>query len=58
MGGIDADSDGSYPGARGRFRFLCSVRCTWRLGLQIELGCASDVRENMKLSFSIMVRCG
>ena len=51
MGDIDGDGKGSGPRARARFRFRCSFRCTWRIGLQFELGSGSDVRVSVRLSF-------
>ena len=56
MGDVNADNVGSGPVARATVRVMCSVRCTGRIGLWLELGCSCDVRLRARLSLRLMIR--
>ena len=55
---IDADGEGSGPGTRARIRVWCSVSGTERIVLCLQLGSRSDVRESLRLRFSVKKRHG
>lgn len=58
IGTVDSDGEESVPGARARVRVRCPIRCTGRLGFQLEFVAGCNVRVNMKLTVSITMRYG
>lgn len=54
---VNADGEGSVPGAKNRVSVRCSVTIMWKKGLWLELGLSSNVRARVRLNFHITVRC-
>lgn len=53
---IDANIEGSGPGAWARVKVLCSISCMERIGLCLELVSGCDVRMSLRLRFSVKVK--
>ena len=58
MGDVNVYGEWLGPCVRARVRVSCSVRCTERIWLQLEIGSGCDVRVSPRLRFHFMVWCG